>query len=196
MIKTSDSRSRSVKNPSEQRTPSKRESVADIDLKEVSRIRDTMFENNSWYGFRIIVLGNFYTGAPSARVLRDFGLTRDEMSILSSLHHWGGLTANIIVGLTGRPKNSISRAVIRLVRDGLVSSRVDDEDRRRQILTIEPVGEALYDKAAAVFLAREDEMFGCLSKSETAALDAILRKLLQNWGKKLARGVERYITEY
>lgn len=40
------------------------------------------------------------------------------------------LTANIICALTGRPKNSISRGVIRLVRDGLITTSVDEADRR------------------------------------------------------------------
>lgn len=155
-----------------------------------------MFANNAWYGFRMIVLGNFYSSAPSAQVLQDFGLTRDEMSILASLHNWGGLTANIIVSLTGRPKNSISRGVLRLVRDGLVTSRIDEDDRRRSILTIEPSGTEIYERAAAVFLRREEEMFGCLTEAEMSALHIILGKLLQNWGKRLAGGVERYISEY
>jgi DNA-binding MarR family transcriptional regulator len=174
-----------------------RPSTDDVDSEEITRIRSKMFaQTDIWYGFRIIVLGNFYSSTPSARVLQDFGLSRDEMGILSSLHHWGGLTANIICALTGRPKNSISRGVIRLVRDGLITSRVDEADRRRSILTIEASGEDVYEKAAAIFRDREEEMFGCLTKKERNALDETLRKLLQNWGRRLTNGAERYITEY
>jgi DNA-binding MarR family transcriptional regulator len=174
-----------------------RPSVAEIDLGEVSRIRDTMFaQSDVWYGFRLIVLGNFYSGGPSAKVLQLLGLSRDEMSILASLFYWGGLTANIVCALTGRPRNSISRGVIRLARDGLISSTIDEADRRRAILSIEDRGKKLYEEAAAIFRKREDEMFGCLNAGERAALDQILIKLLQNWSTRLNLGTERYVTEY
>jgi len=174
----------------------KRSSVEELDTKELSRIRETMFaQSDLWYGFRMIVLGNFYSSEPSAKVLADLGITRDEMSVLASLYYWGAVTANVIGGLTGRPKNSISRAVIRLVRDGLISSEVDEADRRRAVLSIEPLGRKSYEEAAAIYRDREAEMFGCLTKKEMDALDGILRKLLQNWQKRLDRGLHRYITE-
>lgn len=153
-------------------------------------------QSDVWYGFRMIVLGNFYSSTPSALVANELGISRDEMSILASLHYWGGLSANVICALTGRPKNSISRGVIRLVRDGLVSSCVDETDRRRSVLTIQDLGTTTYEKAAAVFRDREEEMFGCLTKAEKTMLDTILRKLLQNWQTRLSLGLDRYVTEY
>ena len=153
-------------------------------------------QSDVWYGFRLIVLGNFYSSKPSAKVAAEQGLSRDEMSVLASLHYWSGLTANIICALTGRPKNSISRAVILLSKDGLISGRIDEADRRRSILTIEAQGTALYEEAAATFREREKEMFGCLTKGEMTALDMILRKLLQNWEKRLAAGIDDYVVEY
>lgn len=138
-------------------------------------------EHGDWLGRRMVAIGNFYTYEPRQINAREHGLVEDEITVLGHLYDWGGSTANVICSLAGRPKNSISRAVNRLIDRAMIRTETDDADRRRSILTITDEGRALYERAISPFRAQEERMFGCLTKRETEQLDALLLKILRNW---------------
>jgi DNA-binding MarR family transcriptional regulator len=81
-------------------------------------------------GFRMSLWSGFYTNPVFVDIERRFGLLRDENNILFCLVNYGELTAKSICDVLGRPKNSISRAVERLIRRGLVRRGTDEKDRR------------------------------------------------------------------
>jgi MarR family transcriptional regulator, temperature-dependent positive regulator of motility len=129
-------------------------------------------------GLRMSLWSVFYTGPVFAEIQQRFGLLRDENNVLFALATYGPLTAKSISEFLGRPKNSISRAVDRLLRRGLIRADVDPADRRRVPLTIEPAGRALHEQTLAISKARERAMLASLSPVERTALDAILQKLM------------------
>jgi len=143
--------------------------------------RRVLREHGDWYGFRMILIGNYYSGQLWTRLQKEFGLLRDEFAILANLHDYGAMTANVICAMTGRPKNSVSRGVIKLIRGGAITATEDSNDRRHTILTITGEGEALFQKVVPLFRTREKEMFGCLTAAEIGSLDAILSKVLESW---------------
>jgi len=143
--------------------------------------RHVISEHGDWYGFRMILIGNYYSGELFAALQKQFGLLRDEFVILGNLNDYGAMTANVICAMSGRPKNSISRGVIKLTRNGLIETEIDPADRRHVILTITPEGRSLYAQAIALFRTREELMFGCLTDREIRSLDAILGKVLSHW---------------
>ena len=143
--------------------------------------RRVLGEHGDWYGFRMILIGNYYSGQIWTLLQKEFGLLRDEFAILANLHDYGPMTANVICAMTGRPKNSVSRGAIKLIRNGIVTATEDSSDRRHTILTITPEGEALFQKVIPFFRAREKEMFGCLTPAEIKSLDEILAKVLESW---------------
>jgi DNA-binding MarR family transcriptional regulator len=129
-------------------------------------------------GLRMSLWSTFYTGPVFAEIEKRYGLYRDENNVLFSLATYGQLTAKSISDFLGRPKNSISRAVDRLLKKRLISAAVDTADRRRVLLTIEPAGIALHEKTLQISKAREKTMLASLSPLERVALDAILDKLM------------------
>lgn len=141
-------------------------------------------EQGDWYSFRMILLGNHYSGPLFAALAKDHGLLRDDFLILAYLSDFGEMTANLIGALSGRPKNSISRSVIKLTGDKLIEARAGTQDRRYNILTVTPEGRGLYERTIALFRAREQEVFGCLTAQEKQSLDRLLTKLLANWFAK------------
>ena len=143
--------------------------------------RRVIAEHGDWYGFRMILIGNYYSGELYAALQKRFGLLRDEFAILAILNDYGAMTANLICAMSGRPKNSVSRGVIKLTRGGLIETEIDHKDRRHVILTITPEGRSLYAEAIALFRTREELMFGCLTNREIRSLDAILGKILSHW---------------
>jgi DNA-binding MarR family transcriptional regulator len=129
-------------------------------------------------GFRMSLWSGFYTTTVFAEIERRTGLLRDENNILFCLAHYGPLTAKSICQVLGRPKNSISRAVDRLLARKLVRGAPVERDRRHVRLTIEPAGLQLITRTTAQFRARQEEMLRVLSPTERVALDHLLGKLM------------------
>lgn len=129
-------------------------------------------------GFRLSLWSGFYTTPVFLNIERRFGLLRDENNILFCLANYGPLTAKSISDVLGRPKNSISRAVERLLQRDLIRRKKVESDRRHTLLTIEQAGIAMIKKTTAMFRVREAEMLRSLSSVERTALDQILAKLM------------------
>jgi MarR family transcriptional regulator, temperature-dependent positive regulator of motility len=135
-------------------------------------------------GFRLSLWSGFYTTPVFLKIERRFGLLRDENNILFCLANYGPLTAKSISDVLGRPKNSISRAVERLLKRELIRREKVESDRRHTLLTIEQAGVSMIKKTTQMFRAREDEMLRSLSSVERTALDQILIRLMddaENW---------------
>lgn len=143
-------------------------------------------EHGGWIGPRLTTISNFFSSEPRWIIASQFDLLEDEFTVLANLHDWGGMTAQVICALSGRPKNSMSRAVSRLTKRGLINAKGDELDRRRVILTITPEGREIYKKASEPFLEQEKKMFGCLSQKELEKLDSIILKILGNWSNELS----------
>lgn len=148
-------------------------------------LRRMQTEHGDWYGFRMGVIGTLFSYEPFLKIYKQFNIVGDDYTILSSLYDWGAMTANVICTLSGRPKNSISRAVIKMTERGLVESMVDPEDRRRALLSITKSGRALYEKMMPICRVQEERMFGFLSKADLVVLDDILLRVLRNWSYQL-----------
>ncbi len=131
-------------------------------------------------GFRMSLWSGFYTTTVFAEIQRSIGLLRDENNILFCLAHCGQLTAKSICQVLGRPKNSISRAVDRLLERRLIRSEPVASDRRHLRLTLEPAGLELVVRTTARFSARQEEMLRVLTPVERVALDHLLGKLMDD----------------
>jgi DNA-binding MarR family transcriptional regulator len=149
-------------------------------LPEDLRLR-LIAEKDDWIGFRMILLGNYFAAPPFSQLQKKYGLLRDEFVVLANLNNYGPLTANVICGLSGRPKNSISRGVIKLTSQEMITAKTDPSDRRNVILTITEKGRSLFEEAIDHFREREELIFGCLTAGEKRTLDRLLAKILLNW---------------
>jgi DNA-binding MarR family transcriptional regulator len=138
-------------------------------------------EGGEWFGLRMMLIGSYYSTEVFAQLAQDHGLLRAEFTILGYLSDYGEMTANVICAMSGRPKNSISRGVIRLTANKLITARPSDEDRRYVLLDVTDEGRALYMRALELFREREEALFGFLSRSDLAKLDGLLMKILANW---------------
>lgn len=107
-----------------------------------------------------------------------FGLSRIEFVVIYSLGLQDGVTASEISASTAFPKNTLSRAVNRLVRLGHVVRRTDAVDRRQQFLSLTGQGRAVYEEALPRFVALEAEMLTPLSLVERETLSALMAKVV------------------
>ena len=113
-------------------------------------------------------------------IKRDFGLIRAEYLLLLCLAHYPVLSAKDVAKMTRRPRNSISRAVHRMLAVGYIERAPDPDDGRQAKLSITASGRALHDQIAAVLAAREQAVLAPLTADEHKTLDALLDKLARH----------------
>lgn len=136
--------------------------------------------------YKVSYLANAIVIPSYEDVRRDFGMVRAEYHLLLCLAHYAELTAQDIARMTRRPRNSISRAVHRMLKEGYIKRVPDPEDGRQAKLTITVEGRDMHTKIATYLTSREAEVFDVLSHGEREHFREILRKLSLH-----AAGLER-----
>lgn len=137
-----------------------------------------LWKNPCGFSARFNYLGLRYNQPLYGWVLERFGLTRTEFVVIYSLALQEGTTASEIAASTAFPKNTLSRAVNRLTKLGLISRRIDAVDRRQQFLSLSPDGQRIFDEALPRFVALEEEMLAPLSLVERETLSALMAKVV------------------
>jgi DNA-binding MarR family transcriptional regulator len=129
--------------------------------------------------WRFTLWSNYYTEPCFSAMSRDFDVGRDEFNVLSCLSSYGPMAAKTICEVTGRPKNSISRAVTRLSERKMIRRKINPLDRRESSLILNESGRKLYERVLPVAIERQSTMLSGLSSAERALLDQVLNKLMQ-----------------
>ena len=109
-------------------------------------------------------------------IKRDYGIIRAEYMLLLCLSHYSVLTAQDVSRLTGRPRNSISRAVNRMLQEGYIKRVPDPDDARQARLSITSSGRKLHKQVAADMTVKQEHVLGALSTRERETLIKLLRK--------------------
>jgi MarR family transcriptional regulator, temperature-dependent positive regulator of motility len=166
-------------------TPSERfDEKLNEDAEKEPALADEVFEavvNNGPIkdAWRLTVWANCYVEPTSAAYTELFDIGRDEFNVLSCLACHGPMAAKTICVVTGRPKNSISRAVSRLEEKKMLKRKTNVDDRRESMLILNPAGRRLYEQVIPVAVERQRFMLQSLSDAERAVLDDILNKLMR-----------------
>lgn len=127
--------------------------------------------------FRISFMANSLVLPVYDTIKQMHDLNRGEYLLIHALSVAPQMTAQEVAHLSGRPRNSISRAVHRMVDKGYVLRVPDPDDGRQATLTITETGRALVARILPLFEKRQEELLGVLSAGERATLDRLLDKL-------------------
>jgi DNA-binding MarR family transcriptional regulator len=141
----------------------------------------------SWIGLRLTVLSTRYMGPINALLEHDRDLSRDDVTVTICLSITNASSAQEIVRYTGRPKNSVSRAVASLEERGFLQRHTDASDRRSSNLSLTARGHRLFDRIAACFVERDSLMLGPLSPRERRDFNRLLNKMATpsaNWPQR------------
>ncbi|MBK7950261.1 MAG: MarR family transcriptional regulator [Deltaproteobacteria bacterium] len=114
-------------------------------------------------------------------VLKPFGLTPSEYSILGSLRRAGGarlLKPGDLYNVVGCSPGGLTKMIDRLEQRGLVRRAADAADGRCAPLRLTAKGTALEKAALEAYVESADELMDALPKSELARIDAALEVLL------------------
>ncbi len=126
--------------------------------------------------FRITYLANAVVFPTYDTIKKDFGLIRAEYVLLACLSHYDVLTAQDVSRISGRPRNTVGRAVHRMLDEGYLARTPDAKDGRQATLRITPEGRALHEKIAAYLKERQENVLSALSAKERHTLSQLLKK--------------------
>lgn len=132
------------------------------------------------HAYRLSYLTSAIVTAGYDAVKRETGLIRGEYLLLLCLSHQKILTAQDVARMTRRPRNTISRAVHRMLDEGYIDRAPDPSDGRQSKLTITAKGRAMQTRIEQILSEREEEVVAPLSADDHASLDAILQKLARH----------------
>ena len=136
--------------------------------------------------YKVSYLANAIVFPTYEDIRKDFGLVRAEYHLLLCLAHYSELTAQDVAQITRRPRNSISRAVHRMLGLGFLKRIPDPDDARQAKLQITRQGKIMHQKISAYLVDREAEIFGVLSETERESFRELIRKLA-NFASTLKR---------
>lgn len=145
----------------------------------MSSLKKILRGNEIAFGYRIGYLFNHFAGPVYKWSAAELGLHRPEFATLFCAAHLDDATASDVVTLTGIPKNSVSRAVAKLIGLGMLKSEADAQDARRAFLQLTAKGRKLYDAFLPRFRERQERMLSVLSGAERAELNRLLNKLVE-----------------
>ena len=138
------------------------------ELLSAPEIRDT---------FRLSYLANRLVLPVYEQIKRDHGLIRAEYLLLFCLSRINNLTAQQVADITGRPRNSISRAVHRMLQEGYLTRSPHPDDARQVLLQITPSGRKLNERIVPLFEQQEHQLLNRLSEGERRQFSLLLGKL-------------------
>lgn len=127
--------------------------------------------------YRITYLAGSIAGPAYDAIKRDLGIIRAEYVLLACLAHFDELKAQDVADISRRPRNTVSRAVHRMVAEGYIERAPDTEDGRQALLKITPNGRALHLKAAEYLKAQQDLVLDMLDPEEREQFSGLLLKL-------------------
>ena len=122
----------------------------------------------------------------AAAGIEETGLGLSDFGVLEVLLHKGPLPVNTIGPVVDLTAGSISIAVDRLVKKGLVSRVESAEDRRVRIVSLTPCGKDLIAEAFRKHSGQMKRVFSELSPEELRDLEVALKKV----GKRAAALME------
>ena len=121
------------------------------------------------------------TAKVTARLAREYeqaiGVQLPEARVLTVLGFFKPISSNAVVRHTSMDKATVSRAVARLIRLGLVKRRPDPRDQRLLILDFTPRGRRAYARLTRLARAWQGWFTAGFSAGEIKRLEAMLGRL-------------------
>ncbi len=132
----------------------------------------------SFFPYRLAELQQAISNSVAQVYAGRFNLTRQQWRVLAVLGDGVHKSAKTICGLTNLDKMQTSRAIAKMLENGLLSKVTDEKDKRSALLSLSDKGVVLYRNIEPLVLAREQQLLSVLSKSEQQQLSSLMAKLL------------------
>lgn len=137
--------------------------------------------------YKLSILANRISYAIAEAYSSRFHLTIPAWRVMAVLGLEDNLTAADLVSRTAMDKVAISRAVSSLLDMDCIHREMDEEDRRRSLLTLTPKGRDIYQRIIPLARRYEQDLLNQLSEQDQQALKTITNKLMKRvnqWEKQ------------
>ncbi|WP_062209809.1 MarR family winged helix-turn-helix transcriptional regulator [Streptomyces sp. NBRC 109706] len=108
------------------------------------------------------------------------GARRYHYALLAALDEFGPLSQAALGRHCGIDRSDVVAAVNELAADGLVLRRQDSADRRRNVITLTPMGRNQLASGDRVLAEAQEKLLGPLSATERAELTRLLARLFDH----------------
>ncbi len=137
-----------------------------------------LWDNPCWLSFRLNFL-SFHFNDPVYRWIETrYGLTRPDFAALYSVGLKEGVAAKNIVASVGLPKNTLSRAIQRLLQRRLLRREPDRDDLRSYALRLTHAGRAIFDETMPLMVQQQSAMLAGLNEAEQRQLCELMDRLV------------------
>ncbi|MGI3781094.1 MAG: MarR family winged helix-turn-helix transcriptional regulator [Janthinobacterium lividum] len=134
----------------------------------------------SWQTNKVATLGTRLTARRMATG------ARSDFAVLAALEELGNLSQADLGRHLGLDRNDVNGIVNRLEGAGFAARRADPQDRRRNIITLEPAGRAHLDELQVHADDVQEGLLVALSSDEREVLIELLGKVLAGHGPQPA----------
>ncbi len=131
--------------------------------------------------YQFSVLSGYLSQALMSQYGEPFNLTIPEWRVVAFLGNKVGLSAGEISESTRLDEVAIHRAVKCLLKKGLLTRTVANDDKRRKPLALTKQGQRVFLAITPLALELERDMLNCLSSREATALRKIMTKLQKDF---------------
>lgn len=139
-----------------------------------------LWQNPCRLSFRVNFIAHHFNQPIYDWISRAYRLTGPEHVVLYAIGLREGITAEDVAASSARPRNTLSRAVKRLLRREFIHRVQDSGDRRRQLLYLTERGRRILDETVPLLVAREEVLLDALSAEERETLNYLMTKVILN----------------
>ncbi|MEO9508583.1 MAG: MarR family transcriptional regulator [Nonlabens ulvanivorans] len=104
-------------------------------------------------------------------------MSRLELRVLATIGYHTEISARDICTFTHLDKMQVSRAINKLIQSDLLIQQTSAEDRRKNLLTLTPKGNTLYQEIIPLVKVQEERLLSGLTAEECEQLKALTLKL-------------------
>ncbi len=143
-----------------------------------------LWDNPCWLSHRLNFISFRFNDPVYRWIETRYGLVRPEFVALYSVGLKGGVAAKNIVASSGLPKNTLSRAIQKLLHRQLLRRATDPADLRSYVLTLTSAGRRIFDETMPLMVEQETRMLAALTRQEQKLLGALMDKMMidsPNW---------------
>ena len=130
--------------------------------------------------YRLHQVNKLTDKASSDAYAEEFGLPVGEARCLAAIGNFAPLSVNQLAARANLDKGQASRAAQALVERGLVAKEASEADARGVVLQPTATGRRLWAKVMQLIARRNEEIFGCLTRTEQRQLADLLDRVLAN----------------
>lgn len=138
---------------------------------------DNILKLEDYLPYRLSILSNHVSGTIAQTYKNKFAISVTEWRIMAVLGEYPDISADDVSAKTQIEKSILSRSVSKLLSRKMIEREIAENDKRRSILRLSPLGESVYRDVVPVSLRYQEKLMACFNEHERAQFEEYLSRL-------------------